>query len=282
MALTCTRWPLFEWVSSYQRTSVRSPCSCGRMYGQASIRASHKPIMLPLAFGVALPRPSPVPANAVEATRKLVSHADTRRTRELAGNQHICQNLNFIGIHSPGLQPLWNVPANLVRMPDTLALDDAALVDPVADAVHDARRSELAADGQPDAIGAGPIGMLIATVARDFGAEVDDDRRAAVGNLGFRTLDPRAEDQVSAVGAWTGEAGADVMFEVSGAAGAVLGATSLAKMRGTIVVVAIHPQPRPVDLQRVLWRELRISGALLFSGGDDSARSRVIYLMLRR
>ena len=31
----------------------------------------------------------------------------------LAGNTHICQNLTFIGIDSPGaLQPLWNVPAS--------------------------------------------------------------------------------------------------------------------------------------------------------------------------
>ena len=37
----------------------------------------------------------------------------------LAGNQHICQNLNFIGIDSPGsLQQLWNVPADvLVALP---------------------------------------------------------------------------------------------------------------------------------------------------------------------
>ena len=33
----------------------------------------------------------------------------------LAGNQHICQNLDFIGIDSPGaLQQLWTVPAGVV------------------------------------------------------------------------------------------------------------------------------------------------------------------------
>ena len=37
----------------------------------------------------------------------------------LAGHQHICHNLDFIGIDSPGaLQTLWNVPAKtLVRLP---------------------------------------------------------------------------------------------------------------------------------------------------------------------
>src|SRR6478736_3311234 len=60
----------------------------------------------------------------------------------LAGNTHICQNLDFIGIDSPGaLQPLWNVPAStLVRLPPTADLRDAALIEPVAVAVHDVRR----------------------------------------------------------------------------------------------------------------------------------------------
>src|SRR3954464_10647680 len=59
----------------------------------------------------------------------------------LAGNQHVCQHLNFIGIDSPGsLQELWNVPADvLVALPAGLRLDHAALVEPVAVAVHDVR-----------------------------------------------------------------------------------------------------------------------------------------------
>ena len=57
-------------------------------------------------------------------------------------------------------------------------------------------------------------------------------------------------------------------FEVSGAAAAVLGSTDLVKVRGTVVVVAIHPQPRPVDLQRVFWRELRLLGARVYERGD--------------
>ncbi|MEU1971254.1 alcohol dehydrogenase catalytic domain-containing protein [Microbacterium sp. NPDC019599] len=193
----------------------------------------------------------------------------------LAGNQHICQHLNFIGIDSPGaLQALWNVPAaTLVRLPADLALDAAALVEPVAVAVHDVRRSELREGEKAVVIGGGPIGVLIATVARRFGAdvtvvEVDPARRAQVESLGFATIDPRTTDQIAWVEEWTGGAGADVVFEVSGAAAAVLGATDLAKARGTIVVVAIHPTPREVNLQRVFWRELRLLGARVYQRTD--------------
>lgn len=193
----------------------------------------------------------------------------------LAGNQHICQNLDFIGIDSPGsLQPLWNVPAEtLVALPAGVSLQHAALVEPVAVSVHDVRRSGLVPGEKAVVIGGGPIGVLIATTAREFGGdvvvvEIDPQRRQAVADLGFTTLDPRAVDQVAWVEEWTGGAGADVVFEVSGAAAAVLGATALCKVRGRLVVVAIHPEPRPIDLQRLFWRELTIIGARVYQRQD--------------
>ena len=90
----------------------------------------------------------------------------------LAGNTHICQNLTFIGIDSPGaLQPLWNVPAStLVRLPPSADLRDAALIEPVAVAVHDVRRGEVDSGDKVVVLGGGPIGLLIATVAETSGA----------------------------------------------------------------------------------------------------------------
>jgi (R,R)-butanediol dehydrogenase/meso-butanediol dehydrogenase/diacetyl reductase len=193
----------------------------------------------------------------------------------LAGNQHICQNLNFIGIDSPGsLQNQWVVSQDvLIRLPVGLSLEHAALVEPVAVAVHDVRRSGLVAGEKVVVIGGGPIGTLIATVAREFGGEVvliepDAGRRGTAADLGFTVLDPMSDDQVAWVTEWSNGAGADVVFEVSGAAVAVLGATALAKVRGRLVIVAIHPQPRPIDLQRLFWRELTIIGARVYERAD--------------
>ena len=201
----------------------------------------------------------------------------------LAGAQYICQNLNFVGIDSPGaLQQSWNVRAEwLIRLPADLPLDIAALAEPVAVAVHDVRRADLTRGDKVVVIGGGPIGVLIASVARRFGAEVavievEPARRAQVAGIGFATLDPRETDRVEWVERWTDGAGADVVFEVSGAAAAVLGATSLAKVRGTIVVVAIHPTPREIDLQRVFWRELRILGARVYERTDFDAAVRLL------
>jgi (R,R)-butanediol dehydrogenase/meso-butanediol dehydrogenase/diacetyl reductase len=192
-----------------------------------------------------------------------------------AGNRHICQNLNFVGIDSPGaLQALWNVPAStLVRVPQHTGLRDAALIEPVAVAVHDVRRGRVSAGDKVVVVGGGPIGLLIATVARHVGSDVavvelDPTRRALAAELGFTALHPEDFDDPAWLDEWTGGAGADVVFEVSGAAAGMALALPLAKVRGTIVVVGIHPEPRGVDLQRIFWRELTIVGARVYEKSD--------------
>jgi (R,R)-butanediol dehydrogenase/meso-butanediol dehydrogenase/diacetyl reductase len=192
-----------------------------------------------------------------------------------AGHHHICHRLNFIGIDSPGaLQNRWNVTADvLVALPSDLPMTHGALVEPVAVAVHDVRRSGLQPSESAMVLGGGPIGVLIATVARSTGArvavaEVDPARRELIAGLGFEVLDPRTQDQQAWVDDWTGGAGADVVFEVSGAPAAVLASTDLAAVRGRVVIVAIHPIPREVNLQRVFWRELSILGARVYERQD--------------
>jgi (R,R)-butanediol dehydrogenase / meso-butanediol dehydrogenase / diacetyl reductase len=195
-----------------------------------------------------------------------------------AGNRHICQNLNFIGIDSPGaLQPLWNVPAStLVKVPQGTDLRDAALLEPVAVAVHDVRRGQVVEGDKVVVVGGGPIGLLIATVARHVGGdvavvEVDSTRRALAAQLGFTALHPQDLAEPAWLGEWTSGAGADVVFEVSGAAAGIALAITMAKVRGTIVVVGIHPEPRAVDLQRIFWRELTIVGARVYERSDFEA-----------
>ncbi|MFI9844341.1 zinc-binding dehydrogenase [Nonomuraea sp. NPDC051941] len=192
-----------------------------------------------------------------------------------AGNRHICQHLDFIGIDSPGaMQQRWIVPAaTLVRLPDSLPLDHAALVEPTAVAVHDVNRARVRDGERVVVVGGGPIGILIALVARATGAEVrvvelSGHRRILAQKLGLTAWNPAAEDVPELVRQWTGDAGADVAFEVSGAAGGVDTAVQVLGVRGRLCLVAIHPRPREVDLHRFFWRELTLIGARLYNRSD--------------
>ena len=192
-----------------------------------------------------------------------------------AGNGHVCQKLNFIGIDSPGaFQRSWTVPAfTLHRLPADMALDLAALVEPMAVACHDVRLGEVAPGEKAVVIGGGPIGLLNALVARHAGAEVriaevNDYRLEMARALGLETVNPLVEDLVANVEEWTGGGGADVVFEVSGSQPGAEVMTKLTKVRGRIVVVAIFAEPPKIDLFQFFWRELKMCGVRVYEPED--------------
>ncbi len=192
-----------------------------------------------------------------------------------AGHEHVCHNLDFLGIDSAGaLQGRWNVPAStLIALPSTLPLRQAAMIEPVAVAVHDVRRSQLRTGEKVVVVGGGPVGLLIATVAASEGAQVllvepNGYRREVAAGLGLRAVDPAVIDVAGAVRQWTGGAGASLAFEVSGAQAGVDTAVEVLAVRGRLVMVAIHPTPRQVNLHRFFWRELTLVGARLYRRED--------------
>jgi len=191
------------------------------------------------------------------------------------GHSHVCHNLVFLGIDAPGsLQQRWTVPVGvLVRVPEGLSLERAALAEPTAVAVHDVRRGGVRAADQVVVIGGGPIGILIALVASHVGAdvlvsEVSSFRRDLATEVGLRTIDPATDDLAATVTEWSGGKGADVAFEVSGSASGVRALTDVLAVRGRGVVVAIHTEPTPVDLMAAFWKELDISGARVYQRED--------------
>lgn len=192
-----------------------------------------------------------------------------------AGVNHICQNLNFVGIDSPGaLQNRWNVKADwLVGLPAELDLKTAALVEPVAVAQHDVGRAAVQSGQKVVVIGAGPIGLLIAIIARDRGAEVLLSEVAAsrlelAAEFGFPTVNPASDDLNEVVEKWTDGAGADIAFEVSGSVPGVKAMTDVLRRRGTGVIVGIQPVAPPVDVFQIFWKELSIIGARVYERAD--------------
>ena len=193
----------------------------------------------------------------------------------LAGHQHVCQNLVFVGIDAEGaMQESWTVPEHLlVRLPPSLPLQHGALSEPLAVAVHDVRRGAVQPGERVLVVGGGPIGILIACVAAAEGADVivsepNPFRRQAATDLGLHAIDPSDTDLSSTVEDWTDGAGVDVAFEVSGSPAGLTSATHSLRVRGRLVIVAIHSKPVAVDLFRMFWRELAFVGARVYERRD--------------
>jgi len=202
--------------------------------------------------------------------RPLDSRGETPADR---GFSHISRSLLFLGIDAPGaLQASWTVPAFTVHsVPAGLDLQLAALAEPLAVACNDVRRAEISGGETALVIGGGPIGLMISLVARTGGAHVivvepDASRRELALELGLAAFDPQ-DDVAGAIG----EGGAEVVFEVSGSAAGILAATKHASIRGGVVVVAIFPEPKPVALCDLFWKELELRGARVYEPEDFDA-----------
>ena len=191
------------------------------------------------------------------------------------GFNHICEDLKFIGIDSPGsMQQYWNVPAfTLHKLKSETDLKLAALVEPLSVAVHDVRMSGLQAGETAVVLGGGPIGLLVAMVAKDAGAqvivsEVNEKRIAKAKELGLNAVNPTKLDLIEYVKEQTEGRRADVVFEVAGVQPALDVMTEVAGIRGRIVMVAIHGQKKEIDLFKFFWKELKLIGARVYEKED--------------
>ena len=199
-----------------------------------------------------------------------------------SGHSHIADFMKFMGIDSPGaFQSYWTVDAStLFRLPGELSLEHGALIEPLAVACHDVRLGEVQPGENVVVIGGGPIGMLVAMVAKHAGgnvivSEVNPFRVAKAKELGLEAVNPVEVDLDALIQDRTDGIGADVVFEVSGSgAGAGL-MTDLLRIRGRIVVVAVFAHKPEVDLFRFFWRELKLCGARVYEAQDYEEAIRI-------
>ncbi|CAM3729076.1 MULTISPECIES: (R,R)-butanediol dehydrogenase [Paenibacillus] len=191
------------------------------------------------------------------------------------GCSHICHRLKFMGIETDGaFQSYWTVPASTLHMlPDDLSLQHGAMIEPLAVACHDVRLGKVAPGEYVVVIGGGPIGTLIALVARAAGArvvvaEINPYRLQLLSEMGFEICNSNEQDLAEYVQEATGGKGADVVFEVTSSLAGAEVMTKLPKVRGRIVIVGIFSKPVPVDLHRFFWREIQLLGARVYEHED--------------
>ncbi len=190
------------------------------------------------------------------------------------GFVHVCRRLNVLGVHRDGAFATAMVvdAAKVIAVPDRLDDRVAVLTEPFAVALHDCRRAGLVPAERVLVIGAGPIGLAIAMVARASSAsvticEVQPPRLELADSLGLDVIDARHEP-ATAFARWTDGEGFDVVFEVSGTAGGVRLATDAACARGRVAQVGLFTEPAPVDLNTVVFKELTWLGSRVYSFDD--------------
>lgn len=166
------------------------------------------------------------------------------------------------------------------RLPDQVSFAQGAMVEPFAIGMQAALRARIQPGDIGLVTGAGPIGMMTALAALAGGcakvlvADLAQPKLDIIGAYpGIETVNIRTTPAAQAIAEATDGWGADVVFECSGAAPAILGLPALARPGGTVVLVGMPVDPVPIDIVGLQAKELRIETVFRYANVYDRAIS---------
>lgn len=164
------------------------------------------------------------------------------------------------------------------KLPDNVSFAEGAMVEPFAIGMQAALRARIQPGDIAVVTGAGPIGMMVALAALAGGcarvivADLAQPKLDIIGAYdGIETVNIRHRPLAEAVAQATDGWGADVVFECSGAAPAILTMHQLARPGGAIVLVGMPVDPVPVDIVGLQAKELRVETVFRYANVYDRA-----------
>jgi (R,R)-butanediol dehydrogenase/meso-butanediol dehydrogenase/diacetyl reductase len=191
------------------------------------------------------------------------------------GHSHVCRQLRLFGIDTDGgMAQFARLPVSaLIPLPNDVSYEIGALVEPLAVAIHGVSRVAHEDVRVAVVLGAGPIGLLTALVARARNipevliSDVLPHRRELAEQVGLHAV-AAGEQLRSVVMDLSDNNGADVIYECAGHPSAAREMTELARSRGSIVNLGVFKQPIAIDLQAVNFKELEILGSRVYERKD--------------
>jgi (R,R)-butanediol dehydrogenase / meso-butanediol dehydrogenase / diacetyl reductase len=193
-----------------------------------------------------------------------------------SGASHVCRSLRVQGVHADGgaAELLCTPTTRLHPLPDTLSWEAAGCTEPTSVAVHMVRRAGIQVGDTVLVLGGGPIGFLVASVAKAAGArrvlisEVSKPRLALAAQAGIETIDAAQADPISVIRDLTNGEGADVVVEAVGHPATVAQMIPACRVQGRILVGGIGGVQPPVDLANVVFKELTLIGSCVYESRD--------------
>ena len=161
----------------------------------------------------------------------------------------------------------------LYRLPDSLSFRHAAMVEPVAVAVHAVNRTRICLGGTAVVVGAGVIGLLLVQSLRAAGCgqiiavDLDQKKLDLACTLGAdEALRSDRVDVAAEVMRRTGGRGADVSLEAVGIAPTVQTAVACLRKGGQVTLVGLLAAKVELPMQTIITRELTINSSYISCG----------------
>ena len=186
-----------------------------------------------------------------------------------AGRHNVCANIRFLS--TPGnagfFREFVNLPpTNLLAIPPEMSMDLAALVEPLAVAIHSLKLSPPQSNDTVAVFGAGAIGLLtiaslkVKGVKRILSVDPVAHRRELAIHLGAdAAIDPVAADAVKQIRADSGGRGVDLAIDCAAKEDTVNQAIRAVCNAGRVVLTGIHSGALvPFDTSNLRRKEITL------------------------
>lgn len=197
-----------------------------------------------------------------------------------SGQMNLCENRTILGVSTPDFRRAGAfadyvvVPQHILyNLPAAVEFKEAAMVEPLAVAVHAVAVTELPKGATALVVGAGMIGLLVLQVLRDAGCssvivtDIDDTRLKLAQELGATvTLNAKTFDVAAEVMKHTNGAGVDVALEAVGSTPTIKTAIDCVRKGGTVTLIGNVSPTAEIPLQAVVGRQLRLQGSAASAG----------------
>ncbi len=193
------------------------------------------------------------------------------------GQVHLCPEGEVYGTRRAGGFAEWcAAPAStLLPLPDHVSFEQAALAEPLGNAIHAVSLTRQRFPETLAIFGAGTIGLFALQVARAAGAlrlavvDMSDARLAVARRLGAELLvNPKRDDIAAALQSFAGSRGVDVAIDAVGAAATREAAVTVTRRGGEIVWLGLHDDRTELSGFGVVLGERHISGSFAVTHRD--------------
>lgn len=193
------------------------------------------------------------------------------------GKYNLCEKLKVMGFQTTGMaSQYFAVDAKRVTaLPETISLEEGALIEPLAVAVHAVGCAGDVNGKSICVLGAGPIGILTAQVAKGLGAhnvmitDVSDIRLAKAKEVGVEAcINTKTEDFATEFIRYFGPDKADVIYDCAGNNITMNQAIRSARKGSVLILVAVFDGMATVDLAVLNDHELSLNTSMMYRNED--------------
>lgn len=199
-----------------------------------------------------------------------------------SGHYNLCPEMRFAATPpiNGTLTGLWSAPADFCyKLPDNVSLQEGAMIEPLAVAVHITKQADVKPGDSVVVMGAGPVGLLCAAVARAYGASKVVSVDIVQSKLDLATsfasthayLSQRlpAEENAAALRDAAGlPRGADVVIDASGAEPSIQTSLHVVRMGGTYVQGGMGKSDITFPIMQLCMKEVTAKGSFRYGAGD--------------